>query len=248
MTLAVGSLSLRYDQAVVLNSVSLVVAKGEMVGLIGPNGAGKTSLLRAISGCVRWEMDAMSGTVKGKIHKDGTVLYGETDISEKRSDQIAALGLTLCPERGRPFKEMTILDNLEVGAYLAGRRELKDRLDQVFQLFPVLKERRKNLAGVISGGERSMLAIGRALMSGAKMLLIDEPSVGLAPVIKDRLYEAIRVIHRGGMTVLLSEQDFHFAFELAGRSYVISQGQIVIEGTKDQLLESERIRKLYLGL
>jgi branched-chain amino acid transport system ATP-binding protein len=194
-------------------------------------------------------MDAFSGTVRGKIQKEGTVILGGRDISRHRSDQIVRLGLVLCPERGRPFKEMTILENLEVGAHvLKNRKKLKERLEKVFELFPVLKERRKSVAGVISGGERSMLAIGRALMADAKILLIDEPSVGLAPVIKDRLYEAIRVIHRSGTTVLLSEQDFHFAFELAGRGYVISQGRIVVEGTKEQLLESERIRELYLGL
>lgn len=248
MTLAVRDLSLRYDQAVVLNSIDLDVADGEIVGLVGPNGAGKTSLLRAISGCVRWEMDAFRGAVRGKIHLDGSIRFADEDVTRLLPHHIATRGLVLVPERGRPFREMTIRENLEVGAHRGrDRAEFARRLARVYDLFPVLHERQSQIAGIISGGERTMLAIGRALMAETRLLLIDEPSVGLSPKIKDRLFEAIRAIHRGGVTILLSEQDFLFAFELAERSYVLSQGQILGHGTREDLLASERIRKLYLG-
>jgi branched-chain amino acid transport system ATP-binding protein len=248
MSLSVRNLALRYDQASVLNGVDLDVAPGEIVGLVGPNGAGKTSLLRAISGCVRWEMEAFRGSVRGKIHLDGSVDFDDQDIAPLLPHQIAARGLVLVPERGRPFREMTILENLEVGAHLLrDRAKVAKRLEYVFDLFPVLYERRHQVSGIISGGERTMLAIGRALMTETRLLLIDEPSVGLSPRIKDRLFEAIREIHLGGVTILLSEQDFLFAFELASRSYVLSQGQILGHGTREELLSSDRIRKLYLG-
>ena len=249
MYLEVKGLTVLYDRAMVLNNVGLHVDKGEMVGLVGPNGAGKTTLLHAVAGLVKWEKNALKGTVSGKITIEGSVRFKGEEISVLAAHEIDKKGLILCPERGRPFREMTVRENLEAGAYLCKDRNiLEENLEKVYQLFPILQKREKQISGTISGGERTMLAIGRSLMSQADLLLIDEPSVGLAPKLKEDLFERIRNVHGMGITILLTEQDISFAFDLASRNYVLSQGQIMSEGTPDELLADEIVRKSYLGL
>lgn len=249
MYLDVKDFTVLYDRAMVLNKVSLHVNEGEMVSLVGPNGAGKSTLLRGICGLIKWEKDALKGMVSGKITIEGRVTFNGEDLSDLPASEIVKRGLVLTPERGRPFREMTVLENLEAGAYLCkDKNVIKRNLEKVYELFPVLKERQKQVAGTISGGERTMLAIGRSLMTEAKLLLIDEPSVGLAPKVKEQMFERVREVHGLGITILLTEQDIGFAFDLSKRNYVISQGQIMAEGTPEELLANEIVRKSYLGL
>jgi branched-chain amino acid transport system ATP-binding protein len=233
----------------VLNKVSLQVNRGELVSLVGPNGAGKSTLLRAMSGLVRWEKDTLKGTTLGKITLEGSVLFDGEEMIKYRAHEIAQRGLIICPERGRPFREMTVQENLDSGAYLCkDKNVVKASKDKVYTLFPILKERAGQVSGTLSGGERTMLSIGRALMSQAKLLMIDEPSTGLAPLVKQDLFERIRDVHGLGITILLVEQDIGFAFDLAKRNYVLSQGKLIAEGTPDELISDEIVRKTYLGL
>ena len=249
MQLKVDNLTVLYDRAMVLNKVGLVVEEGEMVSLVGPNGAGKTTLLRAVAGLVKWEKDALKGTVGGKITIKGDVEFGGDKISRMPAHEIVKRGLVLCPERGRPFREMNVRENLEAGAHLCkDKGVLDENLQRVFQLFPVLEKRQKQVSGTISGGERTMLAIGRSLMAQAKFLLVDEPSVGLAPRVKDDLFDRIKDVHGMGITILLTEQDISFAFDLATRHYVLSQGQMMAQGSAKELLADEVVRQSYLGL
>lgn len=249
MYLEVRNLTILYDRAMVINDVSIHVNEGELIGLVGPNGAGKTTLLRAISGLVKWEKDSQKGMVSGKITIDGKVFFNGQEISNMSADKIAQMGLILTPERGRPFREMTVKENLLVGAFLTKSQEtMKHNLERVYELFPILKKRENQVSGTVSGGERTMLAIGRSLMSGAKCLLIDEPSVGLAPKVKEQLFQRIRDVHGLGVTMLLTEQDVGYAFDLSKRHYVISQGQIMAEGNPYELLANETVKKSYLGL
>jgi branched-chain amino acid transport system ATP-binding protein len=238
-----------YDRAIVLNKVSIHVNQGELVSLVGPNGAGKSTLLRALSGLIRWEKDTLKGTVQGKITIEGTVKFSGEDISNMPAHEIAKKGLILCPERGRPFKELTVEENLDAGALMFKDKNLiKSGKEMVYQLFPVLKDRSHQISGTLSGGERTMLSIGRSLMSKAKLLLIDEPSTGLAPIVKEDLFARIRDVHGLGITILLIEQDIGFAFDLSARNYVMSQGKLIAEGSSDELLADETIRRTYLGL
>lgn len=249
MYLEVKDLSVLYDRAMVLNKANLHVKKGELVSLVGPNGAGKTTLLRAISGLVKWEKESLKGTVLGKITIGGSVMFNGEELINLPASKIIHKGLVLTPERGRPFKEMTVKENLLAGAYLVKDKKLiKETLEQVYELFPILRQRENQVSGTISGGERTMLAIGRSLMSQAKCLLIDEPSVGLAPKVKEDMFQRIAAVHGLGITILMTEQDISFAFELSQRNYVISQGQIMAEGNPEELLANETIRKNYLGL
>jgi branched-chain amino acid transport system ATP-binding protein len=249
LRLEVKDLTVLYDRAMVLNKVSLHVDDGEMVSLVGPNGAGKTTLLHAVAGLVKWEKDALRGTIGGKITLRGSVKLGGEELFDLDAHEIVSRGLILCPERGRPFREMTVKENLLAGAYLCRKKELVEAsLERVYQLFPILKRRERQISGTISGGERTMLAIGRSLMAQARFLLIDEPSVGLAPRVKEDLFARIRDVHGMGITVLMTEQDIGFAFDLAARNYVLSQGQMMAEGAPDELLADKTVRKSYLGL
>ncbi len=249
MYLEVNGLTVLYDRAMVLNKVSLHVEQGELVSLVGPNGAGKTTLLHAVSGLVKWEKESLKGTVSGKITIEGSVRFDGEELSKLQPHEIVQRGLILCPERGRPFREMTVRENLEAGAYLCKDKAVfEDNLGKVYQLFPILQKREKQVSGTISGGERTMLAIGRSLMAQARLLLVDEPSVGLAPKLKEDLFERISDVHGMGITILLTEQDISFAFDLAKRNYVLSQGHMMAEGTPEELLADEIIRKTYLGL
>lgn len=249
MLLEVENLNLYYDTAQVLDKLSFKVAAGELVSLVGPNGAGKTTALRAITGLINWEKEITRGTRLAKITYEGTITFDKERIEKLSSAEIAKRGLSLCPERGRPFREMTVMDNLLAGAYLCkDKEEMETNLESVFKLFPRLKERENQASGTLSGGERTMLAVGRALMHRPKLLCIDEPSTGLAPLVKEELFQKIGEIYAGGITLLLVEQDVSFAFELAVRNYVLSRGRIVAVGKAEELLADETIRKIYLGL
>jgi branched-chain amino acid transport system ATP-binding protein len=247
--LEVNNLTILYDRAMVLNNVSLHVNEGELVSLVGPNGAGKTTLLRAISGLVGWEKETLRGTVGGKITIRGSVMFNGEEIGNLSASDIVKRGLVLTPERGRPFREMTVKENLMAGAYLCNDKQIiNENLEKVYRLFPVLRERENQVSGTISGGERTMLAIGRSLMSQTKLLMVDEPSVGLAPKVKEDMFDRIKDVHGLGITVLLTEQDISFAFDLSKRNYVMSQGQIMAEGTPEELLNNDIVRQSYLGL
>jgi branched-chain amino acid transport system ATP-binding protein len=247
--LEVQGLTICYATAMLLNDLSLAVDDGELVSLVGPNGAGKSTLLRAITGLVRWERSIMKGTRAGDISMEGEVRFAGERIDTLAAHEIVKRGLIHCPERARVFSEMTVTDNLKAGAYLCrDRREASENLSRVYDLFPVLKDRGGQLAGTLSGGERQMLSIGRALMVRPRLLCIDEPSTGLSTKLKVELFERVAEIKRSGIAVLLVEQDVSSAFELAGRSYVLSHGKIIAEGTGEELLRDETIRKTYLGL
>ena len=248
--LEVKNVTVRYDTAMVLDDASLKIEKGELVSLVGPNGAGKTTLLRAISGLIKWEIEVSKGTRQADITFDGTIEFEGERIEKLSASEIAKRGLLLCPERGRPFVEMTVKDNLLAGAYLVkDKKEVNSSLEKVYELFPTLKERQKQISGTLSGGERQMLAIGRSLMRHPKFMLVDEPSSGLAPKLKQDLFKRVEEIyHEMGVTILLAEQDISFAFDLSVRNYVMSRGHIIAHGTAAELLKDETIRKTYLGL
>ena len=249
MLLKVENLNLFYDTAQILDNFSIEIDRGELVSLVGPNGAGKTSVLRSIVGLVNWEKEVTRGTRLAKITYESQTTFDGERIENLSAVEIAKKGLSLCPERGHPFREMSVIDNLLAGAYLCkDKGEIESNLDGVFQLFPKLKERRKQISGTLSGGERTMLAVGRALMHRPKLLCVDEPSTGLAPLVKQELFEKIKEVYAGGVTMLLVEQDISFAFEMALRNYVLSRGRIVAKGTAAELLADEKIRKIYLGL
>jgi len=248
--LEVKNVTVRYDTATVLDEASLVVEKGELVGLVGPNGAGKTTLLRAIAGLINWDKEVLKGTRMEDITFEGSIEFEGERIDKLAAFEIAKRGLQLCPQMGRPFAEMTVRENLFAGAYLSqGKDEVNEGLAKVYELFPRLKEREKQLSGTLSGGERQMLAVGRSLMRRPKLMLVDEPSSGLAPKIKEDLFKRVEEIyHELGVTILLAEQDISFAFALSKRNYVMSRGHIIAHGTADELLKDETIRKTYLGL
>jgi branched-chain amino acid transport system ATP-binding protein len=246
--LEVRNLSVRYDKAQILNGISLDVDEGELVGLVGPNGAGKSTLLRAISGLVRFEERMKRGTT-GEIVLEGEVRFAGERIDALPAHEIRKRGLVHCPERRRPFKELTVLENLLAGAFLSrNQSETNRRLEHCFMLFPRLSERKEQIAGTLSGGEQQMLATARALMFEAKLLAIDEPSLGLAPKIREELFAAIAKIHAGGVPVLLVEQEVGQVFRMAARNYVLSQGRIIAEGSASSLMSDETLRAGYLGL
>jgi branched-chain amino acid transport system ATP-binding protein len=246
--LEVKNLSVRYDKAQILNGVSLAVDEREFVGLVGPNGAGKSTLLRAISGLVRFEERMKRGT-HGDIVLEGEVRFAGERIDGLAAHEIRTRGLVHCPERRRPFKELTVLENLLAGAFLSrNAAETERRLQHCFALFPRLAERKAQIAGTLSGGEQQMLATARALMYEAKLLAIDEPSLGLAPRIREELFAAIAKIHADGVPVLLVEQEVGQVFRMARRSYVLSQGRIIAEGSAQSLMADETLRAGYLGL
>ena len=249
MLLEVANLRVCYDKAVLINDLSMGVGDGELVSLVGPNGAGKSTLLRAITGLVNWEKEITRRSAKEDISIEGTVSFRGKRIDKFPAHKIVEKGLILCPERRRPFREMTVSDNLYAGAYLdKDDSRIQKNLESVYQLFPVLKARSKQISGTLSGGEQQMLAIGRALMSGPKLLCIDEPSTGLAPILRAEVFEKILEIRNLGITILLVEQEVSTVFKMASRNYVLSSGKIIAEGTGEQLLQDEVLRKTYLGL
>lgn len=249
MLLEVTNLSVWYDKAMLINHLSMGVDTGELVCLVGPNGAGKSTLLRAITGLVAWEREITRRSTHGDIILEGTVTFDGERIDKVPAHEIVKRGLILCPERRRPFREMTVIDNLMAGSYLLKEKgQIWMNLGKVYQLFPVLKDRTNQISGTLSGGEQQMLAIGRALMSKPKLLCIDEPSTGLAPLLRTEVFQKIGEISQLGITVLLIEQEVSTVFKLSSRNYVLSSGKIIAEGPGEQLLQDEVLRKTYLGL
>ena len=249
MLLEVANLLVRYDKATLINNLSISVDTGEMVSLVGPNGAGKSTLLRAITGLVAWEREITKRSTHGDITLEGAVTFDGERIDQIPAHEIVKRGLILCPERRRPFREMTVIDNLMAGAYLLkDKGEIQENLNKAYKLFPVLKNRSNQISGTLSGGEQQMLAVGRALMSKPKLLCIDEPSTGLAPILRAEVFQKIGEISKLGITVLLVEQEVSTVFKMTSRNYVLSSGKIIAEGPGEQLLQDEVLRKTYLGL
>ena len=249
MLLEVANLTVCYDKAMIINGLSMGVERGELVSLVGPNGAGKSTLLKAITGLVAWEREITRRSTGGDVIIEGAVTFDGERIDQIPAHEIVKRGLIHCPERRRPFREMTVIDNLYAGAYLLkDRKEVQNNLEKVYQLFPVLKERSNQVSGTLSGGEQQMLAIGRALMLQPKLLCVDEPSTGLAPILRREVFGKIVEIRNIGITLLLVEQDVGTVFKMASRNYVLSSGKIIAEGAGEQLLQDEVLRKTYLGL
>jgi len=249
LLLEVANLLVCYDKAMIINDLSMGGDREELVSLVGPNGAGKSTLLRAITGLVAWEREITRRSTGGDVTIEGTITFDGERIDQIPAHEIVERGLIHCPERRRPFREMTVIDNLYAGAYLLKEKnEIQDNLDKVYQLFPALKERSNQISGTLSGGEQQMLALGRALMSRPRLMCIDEPSTGLAPILRGQVFEKIGEIRNLGITLLLVEQEVSTVFKMASRNYVLSSGKIIAEGTGEQLLKDEVLRKTYLGL
>jgi len=243
--LEVRDLIVHYDGAIALNRVNLKVEDGEFVGVVGPNGAGKTTLLRTISGVIK----EVAPGKKEKPTVSGTITYDGKRIDKLKAWKIVKRGIIHCPERRRPFGEMTTLENLKMGAYLRkDKGEIKKDLERIYELFPILKERSNQMSRTLSGGEQQMLAIARAIMSKPKLLAIDEPSLGLAPTLKEKVLESIKEIWRSGVTVLLVEQDVSITLATAQRIYILANGRIAVEGTAKELMKNRDVREIYLGL
>lgn len=234
--LRTDSIDVYYGAAQALRAVSMHVDEGEIVAVIGANGAGKTTLLKTISGVLRPQA--------GSIH------FAGRRISGLDPDRIVAAGIVQAPEGRLLFAHMTVLENLEMGAYLIKeKRQFADRLDAVHRLFPTLKERAKQVAGTLSGGEQQMLAIGRALMSSPRMIMLDEPSLGLAPKLVTSIFNMVQQINKElRVTVLLVEQNVRLSCEISNRAFVLENGAIVLEGTGMEMLANEHVRRAYMGL
>jgi branched-chain amino acid transport system ATP-binding protein len=231
--LEVHDLHTYYGNIQALKGVSLEVEDGEVVTLIGSNGAGKSTTLRSISGLTP--------------PREGTIKFDGKEIGETPPQEIVRLGISQAPEGRRCFPRMTVRENLELGAYLRRDDRIRDDLERVYDLFPRLKEREKQKAGTMSGGEQQMLAIGRALMSSPRLLLLDEPAMGLAPVLVERIYETIAEINRQGTTILLVEQNANFALDVAKRGYVLETGAVALSDTSESLRENPEVQRAYLG-
>ena len=243
--LEVKNLTVHYDGAMALNNVSLTVKKGELVAVVGPNGAGKTTLLKAISGTLR-ELQRIR---REKAHLTGEIIFEGERIDKLKPWSIVKKGIVHCPERRRLFPEMTVYENLIMGSYLRkDKDEIKKDIERIYELFPVLKERKNQMAQTLSGGEGQMLAIARALMAKPKLLLVDEPSLGLAPLVKQKVFDSIKEIWESGVTILLVEQDASMALSLATRGYVLTHGRIAAQGTPQELLKNEDLREMYIGV
>jgi branched-chain amino acid transport system ATP-binding protein len=231
--LALEGINTYYGQIHILQDSNLVVREGELVCLLGGNASGKSTTLKTILGLV----SPLTGTVR---------LAGE-DVTRMPTAHRIRRGLSIVPENRRLFGPMTVLENLEMGAYLRPRSDLKEEFERVYSLFPLLYERRSQLAGTLSGGEQQMVAMGRALMSTPRLLLMDEPSMGLAPILVERSFEIIEQVNKAGVAMLVVEQNANVSLSIADRGYVLSTGRIVLEGKAAALLENEDLRKAYLG-
>jgi branched-chain amino acid transport system ATP-binding protein len=235
--LKIENLRAYYDSIPALKGISIEIPKGEVVSIIGANGAGKSTLLKSISGLMK--------TKKGYIH------YKEHDISSLPANKIVSLGISQVPEGRQIFGHLTVLDNINLGAYLYYRRrnraEIRERIGRIYQLFPILKHRVKQVAGTLSGGEQQMLAIARALMGQPELLLLDEPSMGLAPLIVREIFGVIKQLNEAGTTILLVEQNAKAALNVAKHAFVLETGEIVLEGMATDLLYNPKVKEAYLG-
>ncbi|MBE5987798.1 amino acid/amide ABC transporter ATP-binding protein 2 (HAAT family) [Lacrimispora xylanisolvens] len=230
--LKVNNLAVSYGAIKAIHGVSLEVHDGEVVSLIGANGAGKTTILRTISGL--------------KKADDGEILFNGTDLRKMEPSKIITLKLAHVPEGRHIFPQMTVEENLEMGAF-TDKKDLEENMEEVFERFSRLKERRRQLAGTLSGGEQQMLAVGRALMAKPSMILMDEPSMGLSPLLVKEIFSIIKEVNRKGITVLLVEQNAKMALSISSRAYVMETGKITISGDAGELLRDDRVRKAYLG-
>lgn len=235
MLLSIENVTTGYEKAQVLKKVNISLEKGEIVALIGANGAGKTTSLRCITGIIKpWE---------------GTIKFNNQKIDALESYEIVSLGISYCPEGRDIFANLSVYENLKMGGYLIkDRREFKSNLNRIYELFPRLQERCNQIAGSLSGGEQQMLAIGRAFMLKPSVLLLDEPSLGLAPILVESILKAIQQINSSGTSILLVEQNVSLALELAERAYVLEKGEIKLSGESKDLRESEYVKNSYLGI
>jgi len=235
MLLSIENVTTGYGKAQVLKKVNISLEKGEIVALIGANGAGKTTALRCIAGVIKpWE---------------GTIKFNNQKIDALEPYEIVSLGISYCPEGRDIFANLSVYENLKVGGYLIkDRREFKSNLNRIYELFSRLQERRNQIAGSLSGGEQQMLAIGRALMSKPSVLFLDEPSLGLAPILVESIFEVIQQINSSGTSILLVEQNVSLALDLAERAYVLEKGEIKLSGESKDLRESEYVKNSYLGI
>lgn len=231
--LKVENINVYYDNIHVIKNLSFDVNDGEIVTLIGANGAGKSTTLKTISGILR--------------PKTGTIVFENEEIQSLAPHKIVSKGLVQVPEGRRMFQNLTVEENLEMGAYTLPKGEISDMIEDIFTRFPRLKERRKQVAGTLSGGEQQMLAMGRGLMSRPKLLMLDEPSMGLAPLLVDQVFDIISEMHAAGVTILLVEQNASMALQVADRGYVLETGKVALYGSGKELSESEQVKKAYLG-
>ena len=231
--LNVEDINVYYGSIHAIKGVSFSVNEGEIVTLIGANGAGKSTTLNTISGLLR--------------STTGSITFMDENLAKVPPHKIVAKGLALVPEGRRVFLQMTVQENLEMGAFTKGNAGIPKDLEMVYDLFPRLRERRRQISGTLSGGEQQMLAMGRALMSHPKLLMLDEPSMGLAPILVEQIFDIIRSLHKAGSTILLVEQNAQAALSIADRAYVLETGKITVSGTGKELLASPEIKKAYLG-
>ena len=230
--LKVNNLKVNFGGIEAVKGISFEVKEGEIVTLIGSNGAGKSTTLRTISGIVK--------------PAEGSIDFKGTDITKVNSSDIVKMGITLCPEGRRVFPDMTVLENIKIGAFLR-QDDLTNDIERCYRLFPILKERNKQLAGTLSGGEQQMLAVARSLMSRPKIMMLDEPSLGLAPLVVQDIFKILQEINNEGVTILLIEQNANMALRIADKAYVLETGKITMQGSGKELLENESIKEAYLG-
>ncbi|MBQ8313105.1 MAG: ABC transporter ATP-binding protein [Clostridia bacterium] len=231
--LKIDNIHVFYGAIHAIKGISFEVNEGEIVTLIGANGAGKSTTLNAIAGLLK--------------PRSGKITFNGTDLATVRANKVVSQGMALCPEGRRIFQQMTVRENLEMGGFTRSKTEIPASLDEMFQRFPRLKEREKQIAGTLSGGEQQMLAMARALMSRPKLLMLDEPSMGLAPILVEQIFDIIKELHSAGTTILLVEQNAQMALSVADRAYVLETGNISMEGLADDLLHNDAVRKAYLG-
>ena len=231
--LKVDDIHVYYGSIHAIKGISFEVNEGEIVTLIGANGAGKSTTLNTVSGLLK--------------PRSGMITFDGKGIVGVGASKIVGLGMALCPEGRRVFQQMTVRENLEMGGYSRPKEEIPASLEDVFQRFPRLKEREKQVAGTLSGGEQQMLAMGRALMSKPKLLMLDEPSMGLAPILVEQIFDIIKELHAAGTTILLVEQNAQMALSIADRAYVLGTGKITISGNAADVLADDRVREAYLG-